>query len=106
MPVRACSQWPSVSEASGDIRTTARPCNAMFRVAATSHRHDHVTRRIHKLQAIHPKVSAIRVARAMEIAFVLKRVWQSVRPAGITEGERLPAASTRIVSAGELFALS
>src|SRR6185436_8412084 len=106
MPVRACSQWPSVSEANGDIRITAKPCKAMFRVAATSHRHDHVTRRIHKLQAIHPRVSAIRVARAMKIAFVLKRVWQSVRPVGITEAEHLPAASTRTVSAGELFASS
>ena len=71
MPVKACSQWPSVSEASGDISITAIPCKAMFRVAATSHRHDHVTRRIHKLQAIHPRVIAMRVARAMGVAFVL-----------------------------------
>jgi len=74
MPVKACSQWPSVSEASGDMRITAIPCKAMFRVAATSHRQDHVTRRIHKLQEIQARVIAIRVARAMEIALVLKRV--------------------------------
>jgi len=56
------------------MRITATPCKAMFRVAATSHRQDHVTRRIHKLQEIQARVIAIRVARAMEIAFVLKRV--------------------------------
>jgi hypothetical protein len=38
-------------------------------VAATSHRDDHVTRRIHRLHAIHPRVIAIRVARAMRVAF-------------------------------------
>ena len=71
MPVRACSQWPRVSEAHGDINSTARPCKAMFRVAATSHRDDHVTRRIHKLQPIHARVIAMSVARAMGVAFVL-----------------------------------
>src|SRR5690242_7433077 len=71
MPVMACSHWPSVSDANGDISSTARPCKAMFRVAATSHRHDHVTRRIHRLHAIHPRVITIKLARAIGIAFEL-----------------------------------
>src|SRR6478609_837208 len=106
MPVRACSQWPSVSEANGDIRITARPCNAMFSVAATSHRHDHVTRRIHKLHPMHPRVIAMSVARAMGVAFVLKRVQQSVRLVGSKAEERLRGASSLTASAGALFASS
>ena len=58
-----------VSEAHGDIRITAPPCKAMFRVAATSQRDDQVTRRIHKLHAIQQSVIAMSVARAMGVAF-------------------------------------
>jgi hypothetical protein len=60
-----------VSEASGDISTTARPCSAILRVAAISHRHVHVTRRIHRLQPIHAIVIARSVARAIRLAFAL-----------------------------------
>jgi hypothetical protein len=54
-----------VSDAHGDIMTTAMPCRAMFRVAATSHREDHVTRRIHKLHAIQQSVIAMSEANPM-----------------------------------------
>src|SRR5262245_58229560 len=56
-----------VSEAHGDISSTATPCRAMFRVAATSHRQDQVTLRIHRLHAMQPSVMAMRVAT--DIAF-------------------------------------
>ena len=55
LPVSAYNPWPSVCEASGDISNTAAPCSVMLRVAATSHRHVHVTRRIHKLHAMHAR---------------------------------------------------
>ena len=65
LPVSAWSQCPTVSEANGDISSTAAPCRAMLRVAATSQRHDHVTRRIHRLHAMHAIVIAMSIASAM-----------------------------------------
>ncbi len=70
---------PRVSEASGDISRTAAPCSAMFRVAATSQRHDQVTRRIHRLHAMQPIVIAMSTARAIGICCLRpRRIWQQV----------------------------
>src|SRR5689334_18352987 len=60
---------PRVSAAIGDIRATAAACSAMLRVAATSQRHDQVTRRIHKLHAIQARVMVMSNVRAMVGAF-------------------------------------
>src|ERR1700730_3526302 len=65
IPVSAWSQCPTVSAAHGDISTTAPPCSAMLRVAATSHRHFQVTRRIHRLHAITARVIVMSDVRAI-----------------------------------------
>jgi len=44
----------------------------MLRVAATSQRHDHVTRQIHKLHAMQPIVIAMSTARAIGVALERK----------------------------------
>src|ERR1044071_8987832 len=61
------------------MSTTAPPCKAMFRVAANSQRDDHVARRIHKLHAIQQSVIAIRVVRAMSVAFEPRCTQQSIK---------------------------
>ncbi len=48
-----------VSDANGDIRNTAAPCSAMFKVAATSQRQDQVSRLIHRLHTTHATVIVI-----------------------------------------------
>src|SRR6478609_80335 len=79
LPVSAWSPTPMVSDANGEISNTARPCKAIFSVAATSQRDDQVTRRIHKLHAMQQSVIAMRVVRAMSVAFEPRCTQQSVR---------------------------
>lgn len=60
-----------VADAHGDISSTARPCSAMFSVAATSQRHDQVTLLIHRLHRM--QASVIRMSVATDITICLGR---------------------------------
>jgi len=55
----ACSQWPSVSEAHGDIKQHRKALQCDVQGGGDLQRHDHVTRLIHKLQPITRCASAI-----------------------------------------------